>query len=169
MDSSPAVPTVDARSRPPPLPRGVCFARCMGGDNPTLTDTVVKNVLGACRNVDNSCKLMTMTNDSSGNSIVRVRAGDVHSVASLQRALCDALPLSETTVSESWLDGALEAEVKIFTVGKERELARSKITKSRLMSYSLLIAWACLLIGLGEWAAAVRAARARLLQTKDEL
>lgn len=161
------VPTVDARARPPPVPKNFCFSRCMNGTNPTLADTVVQNVLAACRGVDDASKLMTMTHDSAGNAIVRVRAGDVHSVASLQRALSSALPLSETSVSESWLDGALEAEVTIFTAERERGKARQTVTKSRLVAYPLLAAWVCILVGLGEWVAAVRAARGAY--GKDEL
>jgi len=125
----------------------------MSGDNPTLSEAVVRNVMRKCTEVDSKSQLVSMTRDTTGHTHMRVRAGDVHSVATLQRELARELPLSECTVSESWVDGTLEAEVTVFTAEEERRRARKMVTKRRAVSYLIAIGTICLLLGIGQWAA----------------
>lgn len=163
------VPTVEARPKPPPTPPSVPrLGRCMSGSNPTLSEAVVRRVLDVCHEVDHNAKLVNMTRDPNGDCHLRIRAGDVHSVASLQSGLQDAMPLSTCSVEESWLDGTLEAEVTVYGAGEEYRRARALVTRGRLPSYWIGIATICLLLGMGEWAAAVRASWARVA-AKDEL
>jgi len=151
---------------PPPPPSPVRLQRC-SGTNPTMADSIVQKVLSTCRAVDGAVKLVNMTRDAHGNTHLRVRAGDVHSLESLRRALQDSMPLSQCTVQESWLDGTLEAEVTVYTAGEEYKRARALAVKSRWITYPLLLAWVLLFTGLGEWAAAIRAAASNA--KKDEL
>jgi hypothetical protein len=60
-------------------------------------------------------------------------------------------------VTESWVDGTLEAEVTVLTAAQERATARALVTRSRSVAYWLLLAWACLLAALVEWLAAASA------------
>ena len=113
------VPTVEPRPRPPPVPPHVpSNRRVMNGENPSLAERVVQSVLATCREIDHSARLVSMTKDTTGETHLRVRAGDIHSVESLRRALVDAMPLSQTVVQESWADGTLEAEVTVPTPAK---------------------------------------------------
>ena len=52
------------------------------------------------------------------------------------------LPLSTTQVTESMLDGTLEAEVTVPTEAQERLAARYAVAKERLVAYWLLAACA---------------------------
>ena len=140
----------------------------MSGENPTLSDHIVRLVLDTCTGIDHNAKLVAMTRDMQGHAHLRIRAGDVHSVESLRRALQDAMPLSKCTVNESWLDGTLEAEVTVYTASEEYRQARRLVTTRRLVSYWIAIATLCLFLGLGEWAAAVRSASAPV-SVRDEL
>lgn len=128
----------------------------MSGDNPTLAEHVVRSVMDACRNADHQARLVTMTKDAKGHIHMRVRAGDVHSVASLQRALVDAMPLSASLVQESWIDGTLEAEVTVYPKREEYYAARKIVASKRLFQYWIAIAWIFIFLGIGEWAAAIR-------------
>ena len=137
----------------------------MNGINPTLAEAVVTNVMRKCTDVDLASKLVSMTRDTQGHTHLRVRAGDVHSVSTLQRELSSLLPLGECNVSESWVDGTLEAEVTVFTAAEERRRARAMVTQRRAVSYWIAIGTICLLMGIGQWAAALGGAARR----KDEL
>ncbi len=133
-----------------------------------MADAIVQKVLATCRGIDGAVKLINMTRDAQGHTHLRVRAGDVHSVESLRRALQDTMPLSQCTVQESWLDGTLEAEVTVYTEDEEYRRARAKAIKSRWIMYPLLLAWVLLFLGLGEWVAVIRAAWTQKWD-KDEL
>ena len=63
----------------------------MAGQERTLQSRVVQTALEACRRVDQSVRVANMTEDADGTTYLRVRAGDAHSVASLQQALQQAL------------------------------------------------------------------------------
>lgn len=128
----------------------------MSGENPTLAEGVVRSVMDTCRQVDHNARLVTMTKDSSGQIHMRVRAGDVHSVASLQRALVDAMPLSSAVVQESWIDGTLEAEVTVYPKVREYYMARKIVSSKRLFQYWIGLAWIVIFLGVGEWVAALR-------------
>lgn len=128
----------------------------MAGANPTLSEAVVRNVMRKCTEVDHQSKLVAMTRDTSGHTHLRVRTGDVHSVGTLQNQLARMLPLAECNVSESWVDGTLEAEVTVFTADEECRRARMLITRHRLVSYWIAMGTICLLLGLGQWAAGLR-------------
>lgn len=130
----------------------------MSGDNPTLAESVVRSVVDTCRQVDHNARLVTMTKDATGRSHLRVRAGDVHSVASLQRALEDAMPLSSTSVLESWIDGTLEAEITVLTPSEEYYSARRLVSSKRLFQYWIAIAWILIILGVGEYIATLRVA-----------
>lgn len=140
----------------------------MGGDNPTLAEHVVRSVMDTCRIVDHNARLVTMTKDVEGRVHLRVRAGDVHSVASLQRALEDAMPLSECSVQESWVDGTLEAEVTVFTKTEEYWKARKLVSRMRVFQYWIALASITVVLGIGEWVAAIRLAWAPP-ELRDEL
>ena len=75
------------------------------------------------------------------------------------------MPFSATQVTESWMDGTLEADVTVPTAQQEQLAARAVATSTRLTKYWLLLAWVFVLLGMGEWSASVRG----LLQGKDEL
>jgi hypothetical protein len=130
----------------------------MSGDNPTLAESVVQRVMDTCREVDRNSRLVTMNRDTCGHCHLRVRAGDVHSVASLQRALQDAMPLSSCSVLESWVDGTLEAEVTVYTRAQEYTIARKLVSGKRLFQYWIAISTILIVLGAGEWAAAIRLA-----------
>jgi len=140
----------------------------MNGENPSLAEHVVQKVMDTCRAVDQAARLVTMTKDGGGQVHLRVRAGDVHSVASLQRALEDAMPLSASTVQESWIDGTLEAEITVYSRSVEYYAARKIVSSKRLFQYWIAIAWILIFLGVGEWVAAVRIAWAPP-QLRDEL
>lgn len=129
----------------------------MSGENPTLSDDIVRIVLGTCNAIDHNAKLVSMTRDVQGHAHLRIRAGDVHSVESLRRALQDSMPLSSCAVSESWIDGTLEAEVTVYTAMEEYRQARRMVTTRRAVSYWIGIATILVLLGMGEWVAAIRA------------
>ena len=118
----------------------------------------MRRVMQTCRSVDQNARLVTMTKDSYGHCHLRVRAGDVHSVASLQRALEDAMPLSTATVLESWIDGTLEAEITVYTKDEERCSARKLVVKRRLFKYWIAFSWILLALGFCEWVATLRTA-----------
>ena len=139
----------------------------MSGSNPTLSEQVLKSVMRTCKEVDHASRLVSMTR--SGSQIfLRVRAGDVHSVTSLQRALSAAMPLSQCSVAESWVDGTLEADIVVLSAAQEYRLARKLVTDRRAFQYSIAIASVCILVGLGEWLAALRLAWAPPMP-RDEL
>jgi hypothetical protein len=140
----------------------------MSGENPTLAEDVVRQVVDTCREVDHNARLVSMTKDPGGHLHMRVRAGDVHSVNSLQRALADAMPLSESTVLESWTDGTLEADITVFTRAEEYWVARKLVTRRKVFQYWIALAWIVIFLGTGEWIAAVRMAWAPP-ELRDEL
>lgn len=61
------------------------------------------------------------------------------------------MPLSLVEVNESFLDGTLEAAITVFTAAEEKERARQQVTRTRFLSYPLLLAWVCLVFGAGDW------------------
>ena len=130
----------------------------MSGENPSLAEHVVRSVMDTCKEVDHNARLVSMTKDPSGQLHMRVRAGDVHSVQSLQRALAEAMPLSQSTVLESWVDGTLEADITVLTRAEEYWAARKLVTGKRMFLYWIGIAWIIIFVGTGEWVAAVRLA-----------
>lgn len=130
-----------------------------------MQTTVVKRCLEACRAIDAKSRLVSMTEDgATGLTHLRVRASDAHTVNALRQALWRAMPLSSTRVTESWVDGTLEADVTVLTQQQERRAARYEVAKERLVAYWLLASWLFLLLGMGEWSASLRA-----LRGKDEL
>ena len=132
----------------------------------TLQEAVVQRCQEACRLIDPQSRVVRMTEDgATGLTHVRVRAGDAHTVNGLQQALRRVMPFATTQVTESWMDGTLEADVTVLTAEQERRAARAEVTKTRLTKYWLLLAWVFVLLGMGEWSASVRG----LLQGKDEL
>ena len=131
----------------------------------SLQETVVRRCQEACHRVDPASRVLRMTeNAATGLTHLRVRAGDTHTLEHLRAALGNALRLSTTRVTESMLDGTLEADVTVLTAQQERRVARYKVTKERLVAYWLLLAWVFVFLGIGEWSASVRADRG-----KDEL
>ena len=130
--------------------------RVMNGANPTLSESIVQRVMKTCRQVDHNAKLVTCTRDTRGTTHLRIRAGDVHSVSSLQKALEDAMPLSTASVEESWIDGTLEAEITVFSAAEEYRRARKVVTQRRAFAYWILLSWVLILLGVGEWAFRVR-------------
>ena len=131
----------------------------------TLQEAVVQRCQEACRLIDPQSRVVRMTEDSAtGLTHLRVRAGDTHTLEHLRAALGNALRLSTTRVTESMLDGTLEADVTVLTAQQERRVARYRVTKERLVAYWLLLAWVFVFLGIGEWSASVRA-----LRGKDEL
>lgn len=130
-----------------------------------MQSTVVQRCLAVCRRIDGQSRVVSMTEDSTtGLTHLRVRAGDAHTLENLRAALGHVLRLSTTRVTESWLDGTLEADVTVLTAQQERLAARREIARGRLAAYWLLAAWVFFFLGLGEWSASVRA-----LRGKDEL
>ena len=126
---------------------------------------VVRRCLEACQRIDGASRVVSMTEDgATGLTHLRVRAGDTHTLEHLRAALGNALRLSTTRVTESMLDGTLEADVTVLTAQQERRVARRKVTRERLVAYWLLLAWVFVFLGIGEWSASVRA-----LRGKDEL
>lgn len=128
----------------------------MDGSNPTLSELVVKSVMRICQTVDSESRLVTMNRCASGRCVLRVRAGDVHSVASLQRALQIAMPLSACSVGESWVDGFLEAQIEVYCRSEERKLARKLVASEICFKYSIAVATILLFCGFADWLAAVR-------------
>ena len=137
----------------------------MAAQERTLQSAIVRRCLEACRRVDGQARVVSMTEDgATGLTHLRVRAGDAQSLNGLQKALWRVMPLSATRVTESWVDGTLEADVTVLTQQQERRAARYEVAKERPVAYWLLAAWACFLLGVGEWSASVG-----LLRAKDEL
>ena len=131
----------------------------------SLQETVVRRCQEACQRVDPAARVLRMTeNAATGLTHLRVRAGDTHTLEHLRAALGNALRLSTTRVTESMLDGTLEADVTVLTARQERRAARALATSTRLTKYWLLLAWVFVFLGIGEWSASVRA-----LRGKDEL
>ena len=153
--------TVAPRPRPPVPPTAVNSHRRMsnGKMNPTLAEHIVQQTMRRCREVDHNAKLVSCVKDAVGRTIIHCRAGDVHSTSSLQAALNDAFPLSTVAVTESWLDGTLEAELIVATKSEEYARARRIVTKRRAFSYWLLLVWALFLIACVEWVLEARASR----------
>jgi len=137
----------------------------MAAQETTLLSQVVARAMAACRAVDPQARPVSMTEDGEGLTHLRVRAGDAHSVNGLQSALQRVLPLSQSRVTESWVDGTLEASVTVLTKSQERYAARFAVAKRRFVAYWLLASWVCVLIGVGEWYWGLRA----VAETKDEL
>jgi hypothetical protein len=132
----------------------------------TLQTSVVRRALEACRRVDAQSRVVSMTTDAiTGLTHLRVRAGDVHTVNGLQQALWGAMPFSTARVTENWIDGTLEADVTVLTAPQERLAARHAVARTRATAYWLLLAWAFIFLGMGEWSASVRGT----LLGKDEL
>lgn len=125
--------------------------RSMAAQQETLSSTIVQRALAACRGVDASSRLASMTADVDGLTRLRVRAGDTYSLAGLQAALASVLPLSTTRVHESFVDGTLEAEVLVHTQEQEYTEARLRVTSSRCVTLWLLLAWVAFLIGTAEY------------------
>lgn len=125
---------------------------------------VVRRCQEACRRIDATSRVVSMTEDAAGLTHLRFRAGDTHTLEQLRAALGNAMRLSTTRVTESWVDGTLEADVTVLTARQERRAARHEVAKGRLVAYWLLLAWVFLFLGIGEWSASVRAVRG-----KDEL
>ena len=151
---------------PPPDPRSVWPQRSPMAQERTLQSSVVRRALDACRRVDPQSRVVSMTEDArTGLTHMRVRAGDVHTVNGLQQALWGAMPFATARVTENWIDGTLEADVTVLTAQQERRAARYEVAKTRLVAYWLLLGWAFILLGMGEWSASVRG----LLLGKDEL
>lgn len=138
----------------------------MAGQERTLQSRVVQTALEACRRVDQSVRVANMTEDADGTTYLRVRAGDAHSVASLQQALQQALPLASTSVTESMLDGTLEAELVVLNKRQEYLHARRLVSRERIPGYTIVLAWIFVCLGVGEWGALVRNV---LAGPKDEL
>ena len=131
----------------------------------TLQEAVVQRCQEACRLIDPQSRVVRMTDYATGVTHLRVRAGDAHTVSGLQKALRRVMPFATTSVTESWMDGTLEADVTVLTAQQERRAARALATSTRLTKYWLLLAWVFVLLGMGEWSASVRG----LLRAKDEL
>jgi hypothetical protein len=138
----------------------------MTGQERTLQSRVVQTAMEACRRVDPSVKVANMTEDADGTTYLRVRAGDAHSVASLQLALQEALPLASTSVTESMLDGTLEAELVVLNKRQEYLHARRLVSRERVPAYTIVLAWVFVCLGMGEWGALVRSI---VSGPKDEL
>ena len=151
--------------------RATLFSRPLPAEAPRsassnrMENAVAESILSSCKAVDEHAKLVHMTKDAEGHTHVRVRAGDVHSVESLRRELEAALPLAACDVTESWLDGSLEAELTIFSPSVERRRARALVTRSKWISRLIGIAWLLIFVGVSELVAALRA----VLVAKDEL
>jgi len=128
-------------------------------------DALAARVLSVVQGVDGASRLVSMVSDARLRTTVCIRAGDAHSTTELQKALQRAMPLSDVNVHESYLDGALEASILVFTEAEERALARSRVTRTRLLSYPLLLAWVFVLLGFGEWIGSLRT----IGEGKDEL
>lgn len=138
----------------------------MASQERSFANAVVQTALAACHRIDTGAKLVSMNENGHGVMHLRIRAGDAHTVASLQQALQQVMPLSHATVTESWIDGTLEADVTVLTREQEYRAARKMLSSSRVYIYWLMVGWALVLVGIGEWAASVRGA---LLAGKDEL
>ena len=137
----------------------------MAAQESTLQSQVLARALAACRAVDPQARAVSMTEDADGLTHLRVRAGDAHSLNGLQEALQRVMPLSQSRVTESWVDGTLEAEVTVLTKAQERLAARFAAAKRRLPAYWVLAAWACFLVGVCEWYWSVTGG----VEAKDEL
>ena len=96
-----------------------------------------------------------MTQNEIGQTNLRIRAGDVHSVASLQKALEMAMPFASTRVTESYVDGTLEAELLVLSSAQEKAHARLCVSQKRIFRYWLLASCVCLLAGFVEWYAGI--------------
>ena len=156
-----------ASGRPPFPPRSPPGwpLRSMTAQEKTLQSRVVARAMQACRVIDSAARAVSMTEDAEGLTHMRVRAGDAHTLNGLRSALQRMLPLSTTQVTESLIDGTLEASVTVPTEAQERLAARCAVAKERLATYWLLAAWACFFVGVGEWWWSVNAG----VEAKDEL
>ena len=139
----------------------------MTGQERTLQSRVVQTALEACRTIDPSVKVANMTEDADGTTFLHVRAGDAHSVATLQQALQTAMPLASTSVTESMIDGTLEAELVVLNKHREYLHARHLVSRERIPAYTIVLAWVLVCLGMGEWGAFVRNLVA--IRPKDEL
>ena len=137
----------------------------MAARDRTFANTVVQTALAACHRVDRSAKLVSMNKDFDGVMHLRIRAGDAHTVQSLQQALQKVMPLSYASVTESWIDGTLEADVTVLTRAQEYEAARKIVSSSRLFVYWLMVGWVFIVLGFGEWSACFGG----IAKGKDEL
>ena len=161
----PPPPPLNARPPFPPRSPPGWPLRSMAAQESTLQSQVMARALAACRGVDGLARAVSMTEDADGLTHLRFRAGDAHSLNGLQEALQRVMPLSATRVTESWVDGTLEAEVTVLTKAQERAAARCAVVRGRLPAYWLLAAWVCFLVGVCEWVWYVR----RGVGVKDEL
>lgn len=142
---------------------------CMGDSNASVSSTVARNVLSTCEAIDAASRLVSVTRDDLGCCNVRIRAGDVHTLASLKRALDREMPLSRIVVTESFIDGTLEAEVTVYADRQERRLARSMARRSRAVRYCTLAFIGCVLAGIATWMHALCHQIGLGRSTKEEL
>ena len=89
----------------------------------------------ACQQLDADARVVYVGCNDDGRTVVRVAAGETASVAALQRALSELLPLSRVRASEDVLSGAMQAEVVVSTRDDEWTLARSRVAGLRLRSW----------------------------------
>jgi hypothetical protein len=90
------------------------------------TDRVAQQVQHACKQLDDEARVVYVGCNDDGRTVVRVSAGATASVAALQRALAELLPLARVRASEDVLSGAMQAEVVVPTREDERALARAR-------------------------------------------
>jgi len=90
-----------------------------------------------------------------------VRPGPSRSPAALQRALQRALPFARVSVSESFLDGELEAEVCVPGAARERQMRLAAARAQRAPAALALLAKACALASVLSWVAAASTGLAR--------
>lgn len=125
--------------------------RSMAAQSRTIQSQVAERAIAFCRRVDEHARLSSMTEDAEGYTRLRMRAGDSHTIQSLRTMLNRMMPLASTRVTESLVDGTLEAEVTVLTTDQEHAAARALVTRQRFVSYWLLLAWTCFFVGVAEW------------------
>ena len=141
----------------------------MSGSRASVSENVARNVLSTCEAIDAASRLVSVTRDDLGSCRVRIRAGDVHTLASLKRALGREMPLSRIVVTESFIDGTLEAEVTVYAHRQERRLARSMARRSRVVRWCTLVFIGCILSGIVAWMHALHGQIGLGRSTKAEL
>ena len=119
--------------------------------NPRMSSEVVEGVLKTCTFFDSGAELASATFNAEKDTIVRIRSSMTCSVYALQDTLVKTMPLCNCEIHENALDGVVEVGIVVFSVEREKKLAR-KLARSNTISRSIgMIGFFLFFVGFVSW------------------